>query len=140
MRPSAPVVVVPDARERVSCPKHLCDLPADATVVSSSEEFKDYDWSLAVSTVKKAGGPQKFEQTITRTDLRGEAFIRGRASRLTKYIQDRPERRLTIVSHGAFLMRLTGDDYFGNCEARTYIVKGGEWKLKKVYYTGCYTH
>jgi hypothetical protein len=102
-------------------------------------EFKEFDWSLVRSSVKSAGGQQKYEKAITQMDLKSEINIQGRARRLTRFLLARPEKHITLVSHGAFLLRLTGDEYFGNCEVRTYTVTRGHWKLKKVYYTGCYT-
>lgn len=135
MRAEAPVVVVPDARERVSCREHLCDLPADSSVAASSAHFQRFDWSKANKVMMRAGGPMKYEEVITQTDDK-EANIRRRARNLTKYLLARPEKCMTLVSHGAFLMRLTGDEYFGNCEVRTYAVKRGQWKLKKVYLDG----
>jgi len=50
MRLADSVVVVPDARERCSCKEHLCDLPADTSVVASAKQFKAFDWSLAKKT------------------------------------------------------------------------------------------
>merc|ERR550525_618658 len=131
-----PTVVAPDARERILCPHHFCDLPVDQRLAAASKSFKGFDWSLA----KGAGGSRTYEKLILKTDLASRANIRRRGRKLTQYLLKRPEANLTVVSHGGFLMRLTGDSYMDNCEVRTYEVTPGRWptwRLKKVYTTAC---
>lgn len=128
-----PSIVVPDARERMACAEHLCDVPVDPKIAAESKQFKGFRWSLA----KRAGGLRKLQHMIQKTDLESEVDIKRRARRLTQYLLTRPERSIALVSHGAFLLRLTRGPYFGNCEVRTYEVTRRKWRLKKIYYAAC---
>ena len=129
---AAPVVVVPDARERVSHKSHLCELPVDpSSARDQSSKIAAYDWSLVESSLALAGGSVgEWEKCMMMTDLAGMASIGERAARLTSWIESRPEETMVLVSHGAFLMRLTKDSYMDNCELRTYHVEGGKWTRK----------
>jgi len=133
---STPTVVVPDARERISCSSHLCDLPAAPKRFRRSKQFGAMDWSL----VARGVGTGKYEREIVDTDLASWGNIKRRGRELTRFLLDRPEESLAVVSHGGFLMRLTGDSYMDNCEVRTYLVSGGrhpQWKLMTTYTSPC---
>mmetsp|Transcript_127616 Transcript_127616/g.346335 ORF Transcript_127616/g.346335 Transcript_127616/m.346335 type:complete len:223 (-) Transcript_127616:270-938(-) len=131
MSPSTPTVVVPDARERILRRTHLCDLPVDPKRFRQSKQFGGMDWSLASGV-----GTRGYQKDIMDTDVASWANVRRRGRRLTRYLLGRPEASLAVVSHGGFLMGLTGDSYMGNCEVRTYLVTGGrhaKWKRVKTY-------
>jgi len=131
MTPSTPTVVVPDARERILRKTHLCDLPVDPKRFRQSKQFGSMDWSLA-----RGVGTQKYQKEIMDTDMASWANIQRRGLQLTRYLLRRPETSLAVVSHGGFLMGLTGDSYMDNCEVRTYLVTGGrhaKWKRVKTY-------
>jgi len=131
MTPRTPTVVVPDARERILCKSHLCDLPVDPKRYRQSKQFGGMDWSLA-----RGVGTCKYQQEIVDADLASWANIKRRGRELTRYLLRRPEANLAVVSHGGFLMRLTGDSYMDNCEVRTYLVTGGRhtrWKRLRTY-------
>lgn len=123
---SLTIHVVPDARERISKPEHLCELPlpSPAAAPQGSGDFSTYDWSLVMTA--HGGNVEAWEQLLQTTDA-DKANIDLRAKRLSDYIESRSETTFCLVSHGAFLMRLTGDDYMRNCEMRTYELKGGVW-------------
>ena len=128
-RVEIPVVIVPDARERVSHKSHLCELPVDpASGRKLASPIVEFDWRLVESSLALAGGSARdWEQGMVTADLAGAASIAERAARLTAWIESRPEQTTVLVSHGAFLMRLTKDSYMSNCEMRTYRVEGGKW-------------
>jgi broad specificity phosphatase PhoE len=131
MAPRTPTIVVPDARERIACRSHLCDLPVDPKRYRQSKQFGGMDWSLA-----RGVGSCKYQKEIVDTDLTSWANIKRRGRELTRYLLRRPESSLAVVSHGGFLMRLTGDSYMDNCEVRTYLVTGGRharWKRMRTY-------
>jgi len=98
-------------------------------VGSTSKLAENFDWTLA----KKKYSQWNPLQPIAATDLEAESAIRRRAEKLTRYLLSRPEDSITLVSHGAFLMRLTGGSYMDNCEVRTYEVTSDKWILKKAY-------
>ena len=109
--PSLPVMVLPDARERVSDPSHLCELPLDPLrgAAADAGAFAEWDWTATAEAVALAGGSVgAWERGMAATDLEGRASIKQRASRLSAWIEKRPESCLVLVSHGAFLMHLTG--------------------------------
>lgn len=138
MCPSVPIAVLPDARERIPSAIHLCDLPVDLERPPATEPFKDFKWSLMKRGVRRAGGSKKYLRYLTKTDLAGgDAAKKRRGRRLTAYLESRPENNITLVSHGAFLMHLTGDTYMRNCEVRTYKVAHGKWQRRKAYYMCC---
>ena len=123
-----PVLVVPDARERVSHASHLCELPVNPAEEAAGGEFTPYDWGLASSALALAGGRiAEWEKGLMAADLAGQDSIDARGVRLSAWLEARPEKTLCLVSHGAFLMHLTRDTYFDNCELRTYALSGGEW-------------
>ena len=123
-----PVLVVPDARERVSHASHLCELPVNPAEEAAGGEFASYDWGLASSALALAGGRiAEWEKGLMAADLAGQDSIDSRGVRLSAWLEARPEKTLCLVSHGAFLMHLTRDTYFDNCELRTYALSGGEW-------------
>lgn len=132
MTPRTPTVVVPDARERILCKSHLCDLPVDDPKrYRLSKQFGGMDWSLALGV-----GTCKYQKEIVDTDMTSRTNIMRRGRELTQYLLRRPETSLAVVSHGGFLMRLTGDSYMDNCEVRTYLVTGGRharWKRVRTY-------
>jgi broad specificity phosphatase PhoE len=131
MTPSTPTVVVPDARERILRRTHLCDLPVDPRRFQLSRQFGGMDWSLA-----RGVGSCKYQKEIMDTDTASWANVKRRGRRLTRYLLGRPEASLAVVSHGGFLMGLTGDSYMDNCEVRTYLVTGGrhaKWKRVRTY-------
>eukprot|EP00929_Paragymnodinium_shiwhaense_P049469 TRINITY_DN24953_c0_g1_i1.p1 TRINITY_DN24953_c0_g1~~TRINITY_DN24953_c0_g1_i1.p1 ORF type:complete len:248 (-),score=55.97 TRINITY_DN24953_c0_g1_i1:214-957(-) len=126
-----PTLVQPHARERVACPTHLCDLPvAPSRAVAGDLRgmYGKYDWSLAKESASAAGGARKYCNAISRFDLEAEENIHQRARQLTKFLEERPEPSMALVSHGGFLMYLTGDSYMQNCEVRSYEVIDGEWR------------
>lgn len=127
--PSPPVVVVPDARERVSHATHLCELPVSPSVGrASGEAHAAFDWQLVEAALATAGGNvEAWERGMMSRDLAGFASVGQRAAQLSAWIESRPETTLVLVSHGAFLMRLTNDSYMDNCELRTYSVANGRW-------------
>ena len=123
-----PVVVVPDARERVSHRTHLCELPLTPAAASASgEAYASYDWSLVEASLAMAGGDvADWERGMVAADLEGS--VGQRAARLRAWVERRPESTIVIVSHGAYLMRLTRDSYMQNCELRSYrVAKADKW-------------
>eukprot|EP00927_Polykrikos_kofoidii_P035701 TRINITY_DN30245_c0_g1_i2.p1 TRINITY_DN30245_c0_g1~~TRINITY_DN30245_c0_g1_i2.p1 ORF type:complete len:198 (-),score=23.99 TRINITY_DN30245_c0_g1_i2:6-521(-) len=68
------VLVVPEARERVACRKHLCDLPTDPAG-SPAAEFGSFDWSLAKGVVDSVGGIEEYHRQITEDDLQSKGRI-----------------------------------------------------------------
>lgn len=127
--------VVPDARERVSHRSHLCELPlpSAAAAPEADGDFSTYDWSLVTSALKAVGDDvEEWERSLMDVDLADDANIVARAARLSAYIERRPEAALCLVSHGAFLMRLTGDSYMDNCEMRTYELAQGVWTRRSL--------
>jgi|EP00927_Polykrikos_kofoidii_P055455 broad specificity phosphatase PhoE len=123
-----PTVVVPDARELGG---HVANAPVDprrAVCGDLQREFGKFDWSLPLTEAKArrtiACSPQGMGQKQRWEPV---TDIRRRAQRLTRYLSRRPERCIALVSHGEFLMELTGDKYMGNCELRTYRVVNGKW-------------
>jgi broad specificity phosphatase PhoE len=131
MAPRTPTIVVPGARERIACKSHLCDLPVDPKRYWQSKQFGGMDWSLA-----RGVGTGKYQKEIMDTDLTSWANVERRGRELTRYLLGRPESTLAVVSHGGFLMGLTGDWYMDNCEVRTYLVTGGRhvrWKRVRSY-------
>lgn len=119
-----PTVVAPDARERVACDMHLCDLPVQGV----PRQFQSFDWSPWRQQTEAAGGTEKYLSAIRDFDLQSNANIRSRAKKFTRYLESRPEGNIALVSHGAFLMHLTSGSYMDNCEVRTYEVEGGKWR------------
>lgn len=139
--PMPQVIVAPDARERVSHREHLCELPLDPHMVTAGDDtratrsqsglrlFAAYDWSLALEAAVASGGTaSQWEATLVADDLDGPSdSIDQRGVRLSLWLEQRPEQRVCLTSHGAFLMHLTGDDYMQNCEVRVYSLEGGHW-------------
>ena len=121
-----PVVVVPDSRERVSHSAHLCELPVRTELQS---RFAAFDWAMVNAAVDQeaSGDESSWEHLLMATDLAGGRAIDERTKRLSAWIEARPEASICLVSHGAFLMRLTEDDYMDNCELRTYSLSRGRW-------------
>lgn len=124
-----PVIVVPDARERVSRRSHLCEMPLNPeTFVMGGEELLSFDWSLVREAIESAGGGcARWEEELKACDLEGDCRIEERGRRLSAYLEQRPEATICLVSHGGFLEYLTKDYYMGNCELRTYALSGGRW-------------
>eukprot|EP00928_Gymnodinium_smaydae_P009765 TRINITY_DN13657_c0_g1_i1.p1 TRINITY_DN13657_c0_g1~~TRINITY_DN13657_c0_g1_i1.p1 ORF type:complete len:221 (+),score=28.43 TRINITY_DN13657_c0_g1_i1:105-767(+) len=125
-----PTVVAPDAREVASCPANL-PLTLRRKSLSGKKlarRFKDYDWSMVLKDVRAAGGARKYARNIKRADFATSASLRRRARKFTRYLEARPEESIVLVSHGEFLMELTGDRYMDNCEVRSYRVHRGIWR------------
>eukprot|EP00400_MALV-I_sp_L67-5_P000443 gene443-888_t len=124
--------VILDLRERVSSADHLCEFPIDpkrALTGNLKRDFGKYDWKECRKQIKSHGGKKKFEAFATDFDLSEKPDnVLKRAKSLRKYLEQRSEKTITIVSHGAFLMRLCKDDYMDNCELRSYEVCRGKWK------------
>eukprot|EP00928_Gymnodinium_smaydae_P038287 TRINITY_DN26437_c0_g2_i1.p1 TRINITY_DN26437_c0_g2~~TRINITY_DN26437_c0_g2_i1.p1 ORF type:complete len:263 (-),score=68.37 TRINITY_DN26437_c0_g2_i1:230-1018(-) len=141
-------LVVPDARERVACESHQSDLPIDpANAAAKSFEALGWDWSLLHRDMAAVGAgagadagdcdgdagaddgdaAAAYLRSLMDYDLAGKRHIEDRARRLSTYLEERPESDVVLVSHGAFLMHLTGDSYMGNCEVRSYEVSDGGW-------------
>lgn len=123
------VVVVPEARELGG---HAANAPVDPRRATSGDlrrDFGKYDWSLALREAKackeRRGTLPQARDTASRWEL--SADVHRRARRLTRFLASRPEKSIALVSHGEFLMELTGDTYMGNCELRTYRVYRGKW-------------
>ena len=129
LEPGTPTVVVPDARERVSHQEHLCELPISPAAASTSgAAYAAFDWRLVEASLGAFGSVEEWEQSMMDADLARNGQIAARAARLTSWIESRPEQCIALVSHGAFLMRLTADSYMNNCELRSYKVAGGKWR------------
>jgi len=119
-------VVVPDAREVAS---HIANRPIHcnrAVGGDLSTRFGSYDWTLPVEDARKAGGLRGYQQEINGSD-KSNASVRARAKQLSKYLQERAESSIALVSHGHFLQFLTGDSYYDNCECRSYRLVGSKW-------------
>jgi broad specificity phosphatase PhoE len=97
-----PVVVVPDARERVSHKTHLCEMPVSPP--AAFEAHKAYDWTLAEGSFAAADGSvEEWESRMQSEDLAGFLATGRRAARLTSWIESRSESTLVLVSHGVRL-------------------------------------
>jgi len=124
-----PTVVEPDAREKGGWP---CNDPIDAQRATAGDlqlQFGGYDWSLVLREAQAAPGDRASDRNSK--ELRSK--IKSRAVKLTRYLESRTESSIILVSHGAFLEELTGDDYMGNCEVRTYNLVRGKWHRLKRY-------
>lgn len=140
-----PIVVRPDAREKSGWP---CNGPVDsrrAVCGDLAKHFGAYDWSTVLhkkkaTSVSKHVSEDKPEVeedgrvSCSKAVLEGnpkyetKAKIESRARKLTRYLENRAEDRIALVSHGEFLEYLTGDDYMSNCELRTYKLLNGKWR------------
>eukprot|EP00434_Breviolum_minutum_P023737 symbB.v1.2.020936.t1/scaffold1787.1/size187711/10 len=119
---SGPTVVVPEAREVGGWPANSPIESKQALSSDGETKFGRYDWSLVA-------GPRR-SSTMRWETVRA---IKERASRLSRLLERRSESSLLLVSHGEFLQHLTGDDYMGNCEVRTYSVHRGKWqRLRRI--------
>lgn len=129
-----PIVVVPEAREVAGWTANRPIDPRMATEGVLFNEYGAYDWSSVTKSRKQAGSASKYQRGLWDQDVPPRkrwsttARVRQRARKLTKYLQTRPEDDIVLVSHGEFLMSLTGDSYMGNCEVRTYSVRGDRWR------------
>lgn len=124
-----PTVVEPDAREKGGWP---CNDPIDverATAGDLQLQFGGYDWSMVLHEAQAAPGGRGSEHQSK--ELRSK--IKSRAVKLTRYLESRIESSIVLVSHGAFLEELTGDDHMSNCEVRTYNLVRGKWQRLKRY-------
>lgn len=125
----APTVVTPDARERAGWP---CNGPIDsrrAIAGDLSRQFGAYDWSMVLPAAMEASEVRKsLVEESNHFDWEEKPKVMSRALNLTRYLEGRPEQNIALVSHGEFLEQLTGDDYMGNCEVRTYKLLNGEWR------------
>jgi len=127
-----PVVVRVEAREVVSCPTHLCEMPIDPQRVlrgTLKRRFGSFDWQEP-SRVFERTGSAVFEKQIQQaeTSMQWRRVVRRRAQKLTSFLESHDKPVLLLVSHGHFLMHLTRDEYMDNCEIRRYRVNKGVWK------------
>ena len=98
------VVVVPDARERVSCKSHLCEMPVNPATASSSGDYAGYDWQLATQSLALAGGSvAEWERGLMAVDLESNANIDERGRRLSAWIEGRSEQTLCLGKSDARL-------------------------------------
>lgn len=125
-------VVVPDAREMAGWQANCPIEPKRGASGDLAGQFGDYDWSLALRDVKGLSSIEKYK---SKEYQRTNAKVLRRARRLTKYLEKLPETKIVLVSHGEFLMHLTGDGYMDNCEVRAYKVAGGEWRRSRLNLT-----
>jgi len=133
-------VVVPDLRERISCADHLAEHP-----VENKDQFPagaTWDWTAADAQRGSldVGAYRRMliaeDMTNRGTDDRekweeNKDAVMARGKRVTRMLESRPEQTIVLVSHGAFLMSLTGGSYMQNCEVRKYDVHRGQWSLKE---------
>lgn len=55
------------------------------------------------------------------TDKENKENLQARAHKLVKWLEELPAQLIILVSHGAFIQRVTADkDYMDNCEVRAY--------------------
>lgn len=115
--------VILDLRERVSCADHLCEFPVDPKRIEKGmirDNFGFYNWTDTQKRVGEFESLEEFEENISSYDLCEDTDnINERAMELRTYLNQRKETRITVVSHGAFLMYLTDDEYMDNCELRS---------------------
>lgn len=136
----ARVVVAPDARGRLASRAHLCGLPVDPRSARArrsrrSGVFAEYDWSLALADLIAAGSIAAWEAGFVSADFdSGPGSVRRRGERLSSWLEDRPEQTICLVSHGNYLMEVTGDSYMDNCEVRVYALEAGRWARCEAFY------
>ena len=139
----AHVIVHGDAREVWTEEKNLCEAPFDLQDNGEAPlEFAHYDWS----PVRIAAGADHASRRSSLGRVLTKAWerrcvemdqdfkrLQRRATRLTRFIQNRPEATVCLVSHAAILGLVTGDNKEGpmrNCEARVYSLnRRGRWTL-----------
>merc|ERR1712151_586717 len=98
-------------------------------------QFGKFDWSLAL---RDASGPSGIGKYLQREyQRRGDYKIRRRAQRMTRFLERLPGSRVVLVSHGEFLMHLTGDSYMDNCEVRAYKLSLGCWRRSRLRIPEC---
>lgn len=142
--PKTPVVVQPLARERIANElDHPADLRALQELAKKSGAKADLDLYHYEYTVKREGNSHfaylagiwadDCIRESGRWDPRSsnECALDARAGELTSWLEAQNVDQIFLVSHGAFLMRLTGDTYLDNCEIRKYSIKDGVWKTER---------
>eukprot|EP00438_Fugacium_kawagutii_P021229 Skav220508 [mRNA] locus=scaffold4697:355411:370395:- [translate_table: standard] len=120
-----PTVVVPEAREVGGWPANSPVESREALSNDMRAKFARYDWSL----IAGKGDDRPSDGMVWETARE----IKDRARRLSRWLEQRAESSLLLVSHGEFLQHLTGDNYMGNCEVRSYSLHRGKWqRLRRV--------
>eukprot|EP00746_Dinoflagellata_sp_MGD_P158613 gnl/MRDRNA2_/MRDRNA2_86508_c2_seq1.p1 gnl/MRDRNA2_/MRDRNA2_86508_c2~~gnl/MRDRNA2_/MRDRNA2_86508_c2_seq1.p1 ORF type:complete len:301 (+),score=59.94 gnl/MRDRNA2_/MRDRNA2_86508_c2_seq1:70-972(+) len=139
--PKTPIVVQPLARERIANElDHPAELRALQQLTQKSGAKAQLDLWHYEYALKREGSHSAYLAGIWADDCirengrwansSNEFGLNSRAAELTSWLEAQNVDRIFLVSHGAFLERLTGDTYMGNCEIRKYSIKDGVWQAQ----------
>jgi broad specificity phosphatase PhoE len=145
--PKLPVVVQPLARERIA---NAHDHPAELGALqhlskklrskSSLRSKASLDLNHYRKTMRQEGSHSAYLAGLWADDrLRKDGqwqsgdqdALYARAKELTSWIEAQKAEHIFLVTHGAFIMHLTGDSYYDNTEMRTYVVQDGMWRKQR---------
>jgi len=117
----APIVVEALNRERLEA---SCDLGRPPRALKADFPSLSFDHLPERWWYNEGGDPHEIVSEP-------EEVFNGRVAAFRRWLAERPENRLAVVGHGAFLRALTGEG-FGNCEMRTMRLTGAAEPLERL--------